>query len=142
MNIFIRFAETIKLKADKRVVSVTVTPTITDCTGTIYFTDIQFQEGEKLTATSRTPERCSFIPATPHATKRRGQGRRNSRTVQHGRNHSAGLDVYIYPKQLMAAGSIEVSQGMGSHKCTFTAAASAGDEFALKASNPRVLAKR
>ncbi|MCL1949212.1 MAG: hypothetical protein FWF59_05730 [Turicibacter sp.] len=33
----------------------------------------------------------------------------------------------------MTAGSIEVSQGMGSHKVRFTSPVSAGDEFALKA---------
>jgi hypothetical protein len=52
---------------------------------------------------------------------------------------STGLDCYIYPIQSMAAGSIEVSQGMGSHKCKFTAAANAGDEFALKASTRQCL---
>ena len=45
---------------------------------------------------------------------------------------SAGLDLYIYPKQPMSAGSIEISQGMGSHKCKFTSLVNAGDEFASK----------
>jgi hypothetical protein len=39
----------------------------------------------------------------------------------------------------MAAGSIEVSQGMGSHKCRFTSSASAGDEFALRATTRECL---
>lgn len=34
---FIRFAEVIKPKEDKRVVSVTISPLIADCTGEIYF---------------------------------------------------------------------------------------------------------
>ena len=38
---FIRLAEVINRKQDMRVVSVTVKPTITDCSGTIYFTDLQ-----------------------------------------------------------------------------------------------------
>jgi len=38
---FIRLAEVVNKKQDKRVVSVTVVPTITDCSGTIYFTDLQ-----------------------------------------------------------------------------------------------------
>ena len=46
---FIRLAEVINRKQDMRVVSVTVKPTITDCSGTIYFTDLQLQEGAALT---------------------------------------------------------------------------------------------
>ena len=42
---FIRFMETIKIKEDKRVVSVTLRPLITDCTGVIYFTDISTSGG-------------------------------------------------------------------------------------------------
>ena len=48
---FIRLAEVINWKQDMRVVSVTVKPTITDCSGTIYFTDLQLQEGAALTDT-------------------------------------------------------------------------------------------
>ena len=40
---FTRFAETIHCKEDKRVVSVTVKLLLGDCTGTVYFTDIQAQ---------------------------------------------------------------------------------------------------
>ena len=46
---FTRFAETIHCKEDKRVVSVTVKLLLGDCTGTVYFTDIQAQEGDRLT---------------------------------------------------------------------------------------------
>ena len=46
---FIRLAEVINRKQDMRVVSVTVKPTITNCSGTIYFTDLQLQEGAALT---------------------------------------------------------------------------------------------
>lgn len=139
MNNFIRFAETIKLKADKRVVSVTVTPTITDCTGTIYFTDIQFQEGEKLTGYVQNT-RTMLVHSGNTPRYQNGVVRGGETVVLFNTGEtSAGLDVYIYPKQPMAAGSIEVSQGMGSHKCTFTAAASAGDEFALKASTRECL---
>ena len=42
---FIRLAEVINRKQEQRVVSVTVKPTITDCSGTIYFTDLMLQEG-------------------------------------------------------------------------------------------------
>src|SRR5690625_7977205 len=46
---FTRFSETIRVKEDKRVVNVTLKLFVTDCTGTIYYTDIQLQEGDKLT---------------------------------------------------------------------------------------------
>ena len=35
INNFIRFAEVVKLKTEKRVVSVSVKPTVTDCTGSV-----------------------------------------------------------------------------------------------------------
>ena len=41
---FVRLAEVINRKQDMRVVSVTVKPTIADCSGTIYFTDLMLQE--------------------------------------------------------------------------------------------------
>ena len=46
---FTRFSETILTKQDRRVVSVTVKPLVSDCTGTIYFTDLMVQEGDRLT---------------------------------------------------------------------------------------------
>jgi hypothetical protein len=46
---FTRFAETIHCKEEKRVVSITVKLLLEDCTGTVYFTDIQAQEGDRLT---------------------------------------------------------------------------------------------
>lgn len=48
-NSFIRFAETLMIKKEMRVVSITVRLMITDCTGTIYFTDLQLQDGDQLT---------------------------------------------------------------------------------------------
>ena len=49
INNFIRFAEAVKVKVEKRILSITVRPTITDCSGSIYLTDLQIQEGDKLT---------------------------------------------------------------------------------------------
>ena len=46
---FTRFSETLLTKKEQRVVSVTVKPLISDCTGTIYFTDLMVQEGDRLT---------------------------------------------------------------------------------------------
>ena len=136
---FIRFAEPIKLKSDKRVTSVTVIPTIADCTGSIYFTDIQLQEGDKLTGYVQNTE--TMLLNSGNAPRYQNGVVRGGETVVlfNTGGTSAGLDVYLYPKQAMAAGSIEVSQGMGSHKCKFKAAASANDEFALKSSTRQCL---
>ena len=41
---FTRFSETILTKQAQRVVSITVKPLISDCTGRIYFTDLMVQE--------------------------------------------------------------------------------------------------
>jgi uncharacterized secreted protein with C-terminal beta-propeller domain len=46
---FSRFTETIQLKSNKHVVGVTVILKISDCTGIIYFTDLQLQDGDQLT---------------------------------------------------------------------------------------------
>ena len=43
INNFIRFADIIRLKSDKRITAATIRPLIADCTGEIYFTDIQLQ---------------------------------------------------------------------------------------------------
>lgn len=46
---FTRFTETITKKQNKRVINITVKPTITDCTGSVCFTDLMLQEGDKVT---------------------------------------------------------------------------------------------
>lgn len=46
---FTRFAETLLCKEDMRVVSITVKPLVSDCTGRIWFTDLMAQEGDRLT---------------------------------------------------------------------------------------------
>ena len=103
---FVRLAEVINRKQDMRVVSVTVKPTIADCSGTIYFTDLMLQEGPALTG---------YTPHTePFLQKLRVDGEvkapvwfngvvRGEETVilfNLGET-SAGLDVHIYPKSDM-----------------------------------------
>ena len=95
----------------------TLRPLIADCTGEIYFTDLQLQEGDEV-----------------HTTELQGGNLPKCRggatlVLFNTGETSAGLDLYIYPKQPMAAGSIEISQGMGSHKCKFTSAVNAGDNL-------------
>ena len=53
---FSRFSETILTKQAQRVVSITVKPLISDCTGRIYFTDLMVQEGDRLTGYEITTE--------------------------------------------------------------------------------------
>ena len=64
INNFIRFAEILKLKEEKRVVSMTIRPLITDCTGEIYYTDLQIQEGDKLTGYS--PHTSTMLRNSPN----------------------------------------------------------------------------
>ena len=139
INNFIRFAEVLKLKEEKRIVSVTIRPLIADCTGEIYYTDLQLQEGDKLTG--YTPHTSTMLRSSGNTPRYRNAVVRGDATLVlfNTGETSAGLDCYIYPKQAMAAGSIEVSQGMGSHGCTFKSAVNSGDTLALKASSRECL---
>jgi len=143
-NSFIRFAETFKIKEEMRVVSITVRLIIADCTGTIYFTDLQFQEGDQLTGyTVHTSKMLTKMqengqPVPPRHYNGVVQTAETVILFNLGKT-SAGLDCYIYPIQDMAAGSIELSQGMGAHKVKFLDPVNAGDELALKASTRQCL---
>lgn len=137
---FIRFVEPIKLREDaKRVVSITVRPLIHDCTGAIYYTDLQFQEGDRLTG--YTPHTATMLKDPHGPVMWRNGVIRNGATILLNvpGETSTGLDYYIYPLDGMAAESIHLSSETGSHKAVFRAAASAGDEFALLASERRCL---
>ncbi|MEB3103353.1 hypothetical protein [Ferviditalea candida] len=139
-----RFAETIQIKSDKHVAGVTVTLKLSDCTGTIYFTDLQFQGGDRLTGyTVHTSKMLAKFRENGEAVPPRHYNGvvRTAETVilfNLGKT-SAGLDCYIYPMQDMAAGSIELSQGVGAHKVKFLDPVNAGDELALLASARRCL---
>ena len=124
---FIRLAEVVNKKQDKRVVSVTVVPTITDCSGTIYFTDLQLQEGSALTG---------YAPHTMTAPAWFNGIVRSEETVilLNLGGTSAGLDIHLYPKQRMEGGSVTLAQGVGGQKATFPNAMNAGDDVALLAS--------
>jgi hypothetical protein len=143
-NSFIRFAETLMIKKEMRVVSITVRLMITDCTGTIYFTDMQLQDGDQLTGyTVHTSKMLTKMQENGQPVPPRHYNGvvRTAETVilfNLGKT-SAGLDCYIYPIQDMAAGSIEISQGMGAHKVRFLDSVNAGDELTLKASTRRCL---
>ena len=141
---FTRFSETILTKEERRVVSITVKPLISDCTGRIYFTDLMVQEGDRLTGyvihtetlLQKYRENGTILPPRFY----NGVVRSAETVVLFNLGTTtAGLDVSIYPVQDMAAGSLSVAMGNGAHRATFPTAARAGDEFSLLASSRECL---
>lgn len=136
---FTRFSETILTKRELRVVSVTVRPLVSDCTGTIYFTDLMAQEGDRLTGyvihtetlLEKYRENGQIVPPRFY----NGVVRSGETVVLFNLGATtAGLDCYVYPVQAMAAGSISLALGEGAHKAAFPTAVRGGDELALLAS--------
>lgn len=135
---FVRLAEVIHKKKDMRVVSVTVIPTIIDCSGRIWFTDLQLQEGSALSG---------YAPHTETMLKKytedgevkapvwyNGVVRSKETVILFNLGEtSAPLDIHIYPKSDMAAGTVKLSQGAGGQQVTFPSAMSAEDDVALLA---------
>ncbi|MEI3114205.1 MAG: hypothetical protein V8T13_09875 [[Ruminococcus] lactaris] len=136
---FIRLAEVVNKKKDMRVVSISVIPTITDCSGTLWITDLQLQEGAVL---------AGYAPHTEKMLSRYRDGEsikppvwfngivRSNETVilcNMGET-SACLDINVYPKSNMAAGTIELAQGVGGQKVSFPMAVKKDDDIALYAS--------
>lgn len=141
---FTRFSETLLKKADQRVVSITVKPVISDCTGTIYFTDLMVQEGDRLTGyvihTETLLEKYREDGAVLPPRFYNGVVRSAETVILFNLGSTtAGLDAYIYPVQDMAAGSVSLALGAGGHKATFPGAVQAGDELALLASSRQCL---
>lgn len=141
---FTRFTETITKKQNKRVINITVKPTITDCTGSVWFTDLMLQEGDKVTGFVINTETLleKYDGDDAKADKRFYNGIvRSAATcvIFNIGSTAAGLDYKVYPIQAMAAGSISLALGEGAHKATFKAAATAGDEFDLFASTRECL---
>lgn len=141
---FTRFSETILTKQDQRVVSVTVKPLVSDCTGTIYFTDLMVQEGDRLTGyvihtetlLQKYREDGAIVPPRFY----NGVVRSAETVVLFNLgSDTAGLDCCLYPVQDMAAGSVSVGLGAGAHKAVFPMALTAGDEVALLASTRQCL---
>ena len=130
---FVRLAEVVNKKKDMRIVSVTVIPTISDCSGRIWFTDLQLQEGSALSG---------YAPHTETCLKKSGNALvwfngvvRSEETVvlfNMGKT-SAPLDIHIYPKSDMAAGTVRLAQGVGGQRAVFPDAMEAEDDIALLA---------
>lgn len=136
---FVRLAEVVGRKQDMRVVSVTVKPTITDCSGTVYVTDLQLQEGSALTGYAPHTEKCLEKYREDGNVKApvwfNGVVRGEETVILFNLGTtSAGLDIHLYPKPPMAAGSVSLCQGVGGQKVSFPQALSAGDDLALLAS--------
>ncbi|MEE0421240.1 MAG: hypothetical protein UDG86_14480 [Lachnospiraceae bacterium] len=130
---FIRLAEVINKKQDMRVVSVTVKPTITDCSGTIWFTDLQLQEGPALTGYTPHTEKCIQKISSPVWFNGVIRSSETAIVCNMGET-SGGLDIHIYPKTDMKAGSVQLAQGVGGQRVRFPNALRAEDDLALLAS--------
>lgn len=136
---FTRFTETIDKKSSGRVVSITIKPVVTDCTGDIWFTDMMLQEGDRLSGfvISQETQLKKYEEDGETVPKRFYNGLVRSSAscvIFNLGSTAAGLDYKVYPLRAMEAGSISLSLGAGAHKATFQSAASAGDEFDLLAS--------
>lgn len=136
---FIRLAEVINKHEEKRVVSVTVKPTVIDCSGTIWLTDIQLQEGSALNGYAPNTE--TFLKKFREDGKLKpfvwfnGVVRTEATVIICNLGEtSAGLDVRIFPKSDMTAGSILLSQSAGGQRVSFSNAIEKDTELALLAS--------
>lgn len=129
---FIRLAEVINKKRNMRVMSITVKPTITNCSGTIWFTDLQLQDAPALTGyTPHTEVRLEKMDKVWF----NGVVRSAATAVLFNLGEtSGGLDIHLYPKSDMAAGSVQLAQGVGGQKVVFPNALKAEDDLALLAS--------
>ena len=137
---FVRLAEVINKHQEKRVVSVTVKPTLTDCSGTLWITDLMLQEGMPVTG---------YTPKTKdgYLAKWSGDDENESFAWYNGivrseatvilfnlGETSAGLDIHLYPKSNLAAGSVSLCQGVGGQRVSFPGVLKAEDDLALLAS--------
>ncbi len=136
---FIRLAEVINKKQDKRVMSVTIKPTIFDCTGTIWFTDIQLQEGPVLNGyVLHTESRLQHLRVDGDIKAPvwfNGVVRSEETIILFNLGEtSTGLDIHIYPKSTMAAGSVKLCQGVAAQKASFPGVIGKDADLALLAS--------
>ena len=119
--------------------SITVIPTLSDCSGTLYITDIQLQEG---------PQRTGYAPHTEGFLSKYQEGDedkdpvwfngviRGEQTViiPNRGDVSAPLDIHLYPTTDMDEGDIEISHGSGGQKAEFPFAVPKDSDLALLAS--------
>ena len=136
---FIRLAEVINKKQDKRVMSVSIKPTLYDCTGMIWFTDIQLQEGPVLngyaTHTESRLEKLKVDGSIKNPVWFNGVVRSAETIILFNVGEtSAGLDIHIYPKLSMSSGTVKLSQGIGGQPISFPREIEKDVDLALLAS--------
>ena len=146
MPIFTRFTETIDKKEKKRIVSITVEPCVIDCEGSVWFTDLMLQEGDRLSGYVINTETLLKKHAT--GDEYAVTGKRFYNGIVRGSatcvifnlgTTSTGLDWKVVPNQNMKTGTISLGLGEGAHRAIFKAAANAGDELKLLASSRQCL---
>ena len=136
---FVRLAEVVNKKKDMRVVSVTVIPTIADCSGRIWFTNLQLQEGSALSGYAPHTEVCLQKCREDGGIKPpvwfNGVVRSEETVILFNLGQtSAGLDVHLYPKSDLEAGAVSLCQGVGGQKVSFPNAVPVEADLALLAS--------
>ena len=131
---FERFVEVVSKKEDKRVVNIMVRPFVTDCEGTVWFTDLMLQEGDMLSGYTVSTDVC--LKESENAPVWFNGVVRSEETIilLNLGGTSAGLDIHLYPKKDMEGGTVTLAQGVGGQKATFPNAMYAGDDVALLAS--------
>lgn len=131
---FIRLAETVNKKKSDRVAGITLTLKISNCIGSIWFTDIMLQEGKVLTGYS--PKTETFLKKSANGEVWFNGVIRSENTIilPNLGSTSAGLDVKIMPKTTLAKGTLALAQGAGGQKVKFPNQIKKGDELALLSS--------
>ncbi len=135
---FTRLSASLRKEEGRRVVSITVSPKISNCSGRIWFTDLSLQEG---------PVLSGYTPNTEVFMKKLREGDnikppvwfngvvRSEETVvlfNCGKT-SAPLDIHIYPTADMAEGTISLCQSVGGQRALFPNAVVKDSDLALLA---------
>lgn len=119
--------------------SVSIKPTLYDCTGMIWFTDIQLQEGPVLNGyaphTESRLEKLKEDGSIKNPVWFNGVVRSEETIILFNVGEtSAGLDIHVYPKLSMSAGTVKLSQGIGGQQVSFPGTIGKDVDLALLAS--------
>lgn len=131
---FERFVEVVSKKEEKRVVNITVRPFVTDCEGTVWFTDLMLQEGDMLSGYTPHTEVCLKESENDPVWFNGVVRSEETVVLLNLGGTSAGLDIHLYPRQDMDGGTVTLALGAGGQKASFSNAMYAGDDVALLAS--------
>lgn len=136
LSTFSRFSECVNKKEDKKVVSVTVAPTLSDCSGAFYITDIQLQEGPLRTGYAPHTEGYLAVYEEDGEDKDpiwyNGVIRGEQTVVIPNRGDLPGyMDIHLYPTSDMEESDIEIAHGYGGQKASFPYAVPKDSDLAL-----------